>query len=73
MRGVDVAANIEYAMDRLDMSSQELAAGCGLSYDQFRYLMRDPEGRMKLAVLRRIARKLDTTAAWLISGTPAKR
>lgn len=73
MKGVDVAANIESAMKRLDMSSQELAAGCGLTYDQLRYLMRDPEERLKLGVLRKLARKLDTTAAWLISGTPAKR
>lgn len=73
MKGVDVAANIESAMKRMDMSSSELAAGCGMTYDQFRYLMRDPEQRMKLSVLRKLARKLDTTAAWLISGTPAKR
>lgn len=73
MRGVDVAANIEYAMDRLDMSPHELAAGCGMSYGQLRYVMRKPEERLKLAVLRRIARKLETTAAWLISGTPAQR
>ena len=73
MKNADIGANIRYAMDQLDMSPYELAAGCGMTYGQFRYVMRDPEERMKLAVLRRIARKLDTTAAWLISGTPAQR
>ena len=73
MKEADVELNLLTAAARLGVSQQELAAACGLTYDQWRYRMRDPERRLEISVLRKAAKKLDTTAAWLIGAVPSKR
>lgn len=70
---IDLRANIRYAMKRIGIGAEEMGAALGISRQSFYYRMEDPEARFCLADLRTIARKTDTTEAWLISGTPAKR
>ena len=69
----DLKLNIRHAMDRMDIKAEEMAAALGLGKKAFEYRMADAEERFSVNDLRVIARKTDTTAAWLISGTPAQR
>lgn len=69
----NVAENIKYAMRVRGISPKEMAAACLLSIDQWYYRMRDPYERMELMTLERAAKKLDTTAAWLLSENPPRR
>ena len=69
----DLKANIHSAMERVGIGAEEIAAALRIKPSTYYYRMQRAEERLSVNDLRVIARKTDTTAAWLISGTPAKR